>query len=782
MILFALPWLFFWRIVTPVVADQMRFPAGDLTSQYFALRFFAAGELQQGGLPLWDPYINLGQPALADTQSATFYLPAFIFAQIARPFSFPLFQNYIITLFSIAAVNTYLFARVFWRSRFAGVIAALAFTFGGYLTYYPVQQVTILETIIWLPLLLLCLEFAATRRSLVWSVFAGIVLATVVLAGHPQTALYVVYTAIAFYLWRSLLGVPVSKLWQRVSRRGPVCKRKIVRDLAGVALRGLVWGGIGLGLAAVQILPTAEFTHLSTRAQLNYHFNANGFSPSEFLGLLISGPFGGIPLYTGVVSVLLVVVGLALAILPVRRGRDMRWSFWSFTGVTALLLSMGGNSFLYSVFYLLVPGFNAVRQQERAAAIVSFSLAMLAGYGALLLSRPMSQKVRRQFDRITAGLGWASGIAVLIALLLYIAWAAIPGADGKGSPVDPFVTRYVFVLVIFLIAAGLIAARRGLRLPLVAIQVLLCIVLVVDLFSANWKLNLEEGLAINQFPDERVAQFTINENPPGSQPYRVSSEANMHGEGNGGIVYRVEDIIGNTPFKLSRFETLDRALGNDDWRRWQLFNVKYLFVKREINDPRLEFIGKDDPTGINLYRLKPEATMPRAWLVGQVDQVTSDDIAIKNVVSPTYDIRNRAVVVVNPDEPLPASVRLPAAPATGTAQVVERTGGAKSVYETDASAPSMLVISEAYYPGWHARVDGRDVPLLRVDYMMRGVPLDSGKHRVEVYFESAPVIQGATLSLLTLAVALILLLAGAVMHLWSGRRLLSLQSLKRRVL
>jgi len=75
LVLVLLPWLFFWRLIAPNPADRLYITTGDFTEQYFPLRAFAAHEWVQGRVPLWNPYLYGGQPALADIQSGALYPP-----------------------------------------------------------------------------------------------------------------------------------------------------------------------------------------------------------------------------------------------------------------------------------------------------------------------------------------------------------------------------------------------------------------------------------------------------------------------------------------------------------------------------------------------------------------------------------------------------------------------------------------------------------------------------------------------------------------------------------
>jgi len=70
--------------------------------------------------------------------------------------------------------------------------------------------------------------------------------------------------------------------------------------------------------------------------------------------------------------------------------------------------------------------------------------------------------------------------------------------------------------------------------------------------------------------------------------------------------------------------------------------------------------------------------------------------------------------------------------------------------KTSANRACYLVLSEIFYPGWEAKVDAKEVPILRGNYMFRVIPLKPGEHQVELRFVSWPFRIGAAISLLTL--------------------------------
>ena len=389
-----LPCLFFWRLLTPNEADRQQIVNGDFTEQYYPLRAFTAQQWVRGQIPLWNPSLYGGQPALADIQSGALYPPHVLQTLIlswgsslllGRDIGFPLraLAWQVVLHFSIASVGTYLFFRHQAQrhlirprhARFGALIAALTFTYSGYLTGFPVQQLTILETAVWLPWLLLAFVYQSESATWAaqWRGISGgaLILALAILAGHPQTVLYLLYLALAYTLF---LARPTS-----------------LRHVISPSLRLAITFLLGMGLAAPQILPTLEFINLSLRANLNYQAVSAGLPLAEWVAVIYPGYLGGSPQYIGIIGLILFILALMLG----RPRADL--IFWSVAGAISLLLALGGHTFLYVLFYLFAPGFEMVRQQERAFLIYSFSAAMLTGYGAIILTSPLNRPVRALF-------------------------------------------------------------------------------------------------------------------------------------------------------------------------------------------------------------------------------------------------------------------------------------------------------------------------------------------------------------------------------------------------
>jgi len=722
--LMLLPLLFWWRLWTPNLADRAVIPEGDFTSQYYPLRLFAARELAAGRLPAWDPYLNAGQPGLADIQTGLFYplnlLSSLILALSGASFSLGTLTAQVIVHFMLAGLFTHLFMRRLAlrtgarlpAARFAGVVAAVTFTYAGYLTSFPVQQITILETAIWLPLILFFLDRAFDARQC-WPqiLLAALALACALLAGHPQTALYVVYATLAYGLFLAVGGrrsVPALEREESSSAGG---RWSALGQVARRALPLLLLFAVAVALAAVQLSPAWQFIAHSTRAGLDYDTISAGFSLHELTHLLYPGYFGGSPQYVGILP--LILVGAALFLKPARR----QVVFWLAVGIVALLLSFGIDTFLYNVAYLLVPGFSAVRNQERIIYLFSFAVSVLAGYGALTLVQPIPRPSRRGFRRFSRGLGWAL-VAVLAVTALFYAGYMQGLQDGVQINLFEGALRHHALLLMILAGSVVLFALRlsgrARRWWMTLALGLICL----NLFTVNWRYNLAEPPSEPVFAMTGLVDFIKQQ----QGTFRISSAGLLPGGPSAGIVHRLEDITANTPLRLEAFQRFESELG--DWRRWQLLNVHYVLAKRDLDGRGLERVYEEDK--VKVYRVSDP--LPRAWVVYQA-VVADDDRALAMLDAADFDPRATAVV--------PATASLPVLPAQSSpgeaAAIVEARPG-RLVLDVTAAHDGLLVISQPFYPGWRAFVDNQKTPIYRADFLLQAVPVVAGTHRVELSY------------------------------------------------
>jgi hypothetical protein len=142
---------------------------------------------------------------------------------------------------------------------------------------------------------------------------------------------------------------------------------------------------------------------------------------------------------------------------------------------------------------------------------------------------------------------------------------------------------------------------------------------------------------------------------------------------------------------------------------------------------------------------------PRAWLVGEAVSVDGEE-ALRRIrgeqnEDAPFDPERTALVEDAPQE-LPKLAGGALAPDSFAHLVAYEPD--HLIVETNADRDALLVLSEMFYPGWEARVDGRAERIRLTDFLLRGVFVPAGHHRVEMRYTATAARHGAIISALTL--------------------------------
>jgi hypothetical protein len=122
--------------------------------------------------------------------------------------------------------------------------------------------------------------------------------------------------------------------------------------------------------------------------------------------------------------------------------------------------------------------------------------------------------------------------------------------------------------------------------------------------------------------------------------------------------------------------------------------------------------------------------LPRAFLVGRSVVPPSDEERLKFLSDPAFD--GQKIVALEP--PAEASAAGPEN-VGGTVRLAQMEAGRYSL-RTECDVDAFLVLSEAYYPGWTATVDGVPARILRADHLLQAVRLKAGAHEVTFAYGS----------------------------------------------
>ncbi len=730
LLLCALPVLFFWRMLLATPDQRLTIQEGDFTQEYFPLALVAAAALRSGEWPIWNPLTGIGQPLLADPQTALLYPPTWLFLPRLRgpdATSFQVFESQIPLHFAIAALAAYALGRYLLRSRFGALVLALTFAYSGFLTSYPAQQLPILRTAVWLPLQALALLLALDRRNWRWAAAAGLATALAILAGHPQTLLFHLYA----------LGILTVCWWWQV-RRTPTARG------CGLALGALGRLGFSLGiaflLAAPQLLLTQEFTRLSTRSDVSFAFLAHGFAPRELLlGMLapriLGGPppyVGGLPPYVGVLPLLLALLALALA-----RGRTTLFGV-ALAGFGALL-SLGGQSALFSLLYLVAPGFGLFRDQERGIELFAFGMALLAGRGAASLSGPLTPLARRQI-RLVLRLGVVAAALAALAVIglgwLFLAQSDGPTRDRVQTALDAS-AWFVLMLGAGLLLLHLALSRRAARAlwPVGAVALVL-----LDLFSVGADANLADRRPDDVYRASQIVQ-RLRAEPP---PFRVVDQDILNGHH--GLVFGLPALEPGFILKVKRYEEVRQAATPQ--RLFDLFDGRLLVTRDRHDDLELLLEEPYGDATNRLYRLPPGPG--RAWLPAEVQVAPDAAASLAAVLRPDFQPARTVIL-----EGAPAGTR-----PSGSGQVESvRLGWSQTSIQVRTEQGTYLVVSQAAYPGWSARVDGAPADLLTADHALVALWVPPGEHRVTLSYWPTGLNLGLAAAGLAFSVALLTLCA-----------------------
>lgn len=711
---------FFWRALTPSLGDQVSYPEGDFSGQFLAFGAYQARRLLAGEIPLWNPYNYAGHPFLADTQSAVFYplrLITIFVSQFTGGWTYAALQAETLAHFWLGAVLTYTFVRTITGSSLAGVVSALSLAFGGYLTGYPPLQLAILEAGVWLPLALLGVYKAslagASPRALPWLAVSALAVGLSLLAGHPQTTLFLLYVLAAYGIHRAA----------KAGIRWPVA----AGALAAVAV-------LGFALAAVQVLPGLEYMQHTIRADLPYDELARGFSFSELATLVLPGVLTvWSPLYGGIAALILAVIAVW------RRAEGAL--FWAIVLGAALLFSLGGGSALYELAYLIAPGVAWFRGQERAAYVAAYALAILAGLGVAAYRRGVPPRHLTRALGIAAGVGWLLAVEALVA-------SRISPTDGLRA----LLNQSVFLAGVLSLAALIFArngavTRRGWWAPA------LISLLAFDLFAMNGRTNWESIPANDRtLYNEVVAEALAEESPP----YRVDGRVGLS-HGNYGTLLGIEDIRGISPLRLTALEGYLTRL--PDFRIYELLDVGAVATDWQELERPSEIVAADEAAqpAVLIHRLTDP--QPRAWMTYSVAVTADTNQALGWLSEPAFDPRTTVILKREP------ALALPAEAPTGATVEVASYAPERIALHVETPENGVLVVSEWDYPGWQASVDGEAAAIWNADAGLRALLLEAGEHDVVFVYKPISYRLGAIIS----AVALAAIAAGLSAAAWARR-------------
>ncbi|MEA3492919.1 MAG: YfhO family protein [Candidatus Margulisiibacteriota bacterium] len=690
--------LFFGRFLT----GEQIFAFKDLSRYFYPLRQLMVEQVKAGQLPLWNPYIFCGFPLLATLQVGFFYPLTII--HYFLPFNLG-FNYYMILHYFLAACFMFYLLRHYDLSKAASFLGGIVFAFSGYLLSVSNMN-TSLSSVIWLPLTLLFFDRLIKEINFRNIVILGILIALQFLGGEP-TIIYVTVIFLAVY--------------------GLIFSQNRIKSLGGLFLSGL----ISLGLTAVQLIPFLELAQLSDRVvRTGYDIvTMRSFPPREIISFIFPYFFGN-PAHFGSYTETLLgkniqdwLISPYIGILPLifTFFSFKKRKAWFFLGAAlfSLLLAFGRYTPIYRTIFF-IPGISMIRYPVKYLFLTTFCLTILASFGFERLIEYFDQqknKLKRVFLTMFP-------ISLLSAVLFYIGFsfrvqifnfflkrypANIPEYFFKLlARIIEFNLLSLFNITLYLLVFTLILwlgyrsrIKKGLFLFIIIVLV------IADLFSNGYSIVIPAGSWVFETtPDNyRLLQkekglYRFFYTPELEEENRLIYgenyenalfEAKSNFAANRHIPYHFYDFYGYTSIRPAGYHSyFHTEFKGENLKKnikdLSLFNVKYIASSRKLKIPCLIQLMHKEKYGLNVYLYENLAVKPRAYMEsgrGEIVQYTPNEVVIV----------------------------------------------------ADAGKNELLFLSDRYYPGWKAFVDGEEVKIFRANNFFRSIKLEPGEHKVRFVYD-----------------------------------------------
>lgn len=696
-----------------------RFIAGaDVLDYHFWNLLFLRDQVFSGSLPLWNPHVYCGQPFLANPANFVLYPPVMLYLVLPLPWAFNVDLVFHLIL---AATGTFYLARAVTGSGSAALLAAVAFALGSNMVdRVAAGHLVLVHAAAWLPWIFYFIERALAADRMRNLVLAGLLLGFQILSGYAQGNLYTVYFA-GFYFLVRCLGQP-----------GGLNLARLSRSLGALVVVPVT----AVGLAAVSLLPAWELLARSNRAVESYKFSTQGsFEPGYFFTFLlprsvnspldVSLEFG---CYVGILPIVLACIG---GLWARNRRVVMAWLLMLLIAVTFVL---GANTPIYRIYYWVLPLIAKTRVPGRMLLLLVLFVSILAGLGAQVVTENLEKRRHLKFLIIA--------LPVFVLCLLGGALHFRLALTSKAM-IQTYVVGGLSFAALFALLG--IQNRRIAGGTLVA-------VLFVDLYVVN-----SNSLPVTRYADvvTKLSYEEFIEKDPGD--YRVLipigfSTGNMslasrcnafHCYNAGGYVPGVLDDVYTFLHVMADLPVPDLVRHAPSLKLFQTrtaFSSRILGIKYAVVN-----------TGHGLGLATNPWHMPRATLVHHATILPRYTDHLATLKDPGFDPLK--TVLLESDYQGHART-LPDNAGEAAAQDTVKTVSYRPNridLRTFSASGSYLLLSELFYPGWTARVDGGRVPILRADYLLRAIPLSAGRHEVSVEFRPKSLKIGGAITLVTLA-------------------------------
>lgn len=711
----------------------------DAANSFYPWRFEAIRQIKAKNWPLWNSFEFSGNPLLANPSTAAFYPLNFLFMFMNFNWAWTL-QVAIQPL--LAGLFLYLYLKNKGLSALSALLGSICFSWGSYLL--TVVEFNVLgNTALWFPLILLSID-KVFKNNKKWFSVLLISLVMTILGGFFQFVFYE-FVAMSIYIL-FLLAQDKNNF------------KNFVLILSGIIFSVL--------LCSFQILPFLELVKESSRigGYGNIEIITNFFVPLRQLVMFFAPDFFGNPgtsNYWGAINYyefcgyMGIPAMLFVFYLLFSKKQNKEVLFWTISLAVSLLFAVK-NPVSLLPYSLRLPFLSSL-VPARLLLISTFSLSILAAYGLEKFIQNLKNTKRKQLKNLFLPVLIISGILLFLWCVGYR--PSIFDIDLNKQNIifrNLVLPTILFGISVLLLIISIIVPTRA--------RLMIVIILMVLAFDLQRQGNKFLPF-INQtliFPEVKITKF-LKEN------LKYNRFINTHQEifgVNYQTVYGLESVEGYNPLhkydyslfvSMGESEQLVNSVGTKFERTvygrkyqaniYNLLSVKYILSLDNIIFPDYPLVFQENK--VKIYENKK--TLPRVFLSCNW-QLSNDPLEIVNGIINAKTSGEKVYLDTN------VNVKCDMDKNLGKAEIINYFSNRADI-AVEVMDTRILTFSDAYFPGWKVSVDGVESKLIKVDYVLKGVIVPSGKHTITFLYDPQSFKIG-----LAITFATILLLASLIIY------------------
>ena len=744
----------------------------DLMRFFIPPRQFWVEEVKNLTFPLWNPYYFNGHPLFATLQPGVLY--PFSALYLFMPFHWAFNLNIEIH-FALSGWFTYLLLRGMNATQGASLISGIGFMLSGYLLSIHSFLSTFLS-VTWVPLFFLVF-FAAIKKNHIGHAFLAGVVGTFMFLGGGVEVCYFTFSVTFILVLLPELILEKETL--------PNLKRRLFL----FALFCLVF----FGLSAVQLIPFLELSQQSIRSKGLEYWEAGTWSLHlyDLVEFFIPNQYGLATdhktfwIFQNMLKTIYVGTIPFLLSLFLLKENKRRFLGFLFLFMACMAFAMGKNTSLYYYLYEYLPFFNKLRYPVKFIFMAILILCIVAGLGYDSFKRETNRQNNKTLPQLFLVLGFLGMVGFGTLILFNTQFITYLNSLGWGPPkyneiaVNLFNIKRLFVFASLFCLCIYLYFQPLFRKPFL----LVCIIsiFVLDLFFSNYGYYKKESLVRINKPSEN-SQF-IQSDPTLFRIYtnfKIGKKSNFPSGHNWDELSANKEMLqfgtmvsssifhsqGNEVMRQARWENIntlfDSAPLSESANLLGLMNVKYIISKHDLPSPNFKQIhsaypplirknqDEEKPETVNIYENKN--VFPRAFLVPRCKVLTKDEEYSTAFKSKQFDPNSVVLLDKNPKSFDCEKQKI--IDSKGTVEI--EAYNSNSVYLMVVSnSRQFLFMSDSFYPGWKAYVDGEEKEIFRANYQFRAVLIEPGEHTLRFEYDPFSFKLGLAITLLTILVSLI---------------------------